>query len=108
MVRTAEISDIKIDLTEADANKAKMSWKKLECNATDNFPDFALQSEVLLFADVFENFRKFFEEKFELDPCNYYSAPNSTWDAMLKTTAADIELLSDIDMLLLCDVRKNC
>ena len=40
---------------------------------------------------------------FELDPTHYYSAPNIYWDAMLKTTEAELDLLSDIDMLLFCE-----
>ena len=38
--------------------------------------------------------------RYGLDPCHYYSAPNISWDAMLKTTKVKLDLLSDIDMLL--------
>ena len=39
---------------------------------------------------------------YELEPFLYNSAPNISRDAMLKTTAAKLDLLSDIDMLLFC------
>ena len=62
-----------------------------------------LKSDVLLLADVFEKFRNLFLKVYGLDPCHYYSAPNISWDAMLKKTQIKLELLSDIDMLLFCE-----
>ena len=62
-----------------------------------------LKSDVFLLADVFEKFRNLFLEVYGLDPCHYYSAPNISWDAMLKKTQIKLELLSDIDMLLFCE-----
>jgi len=35
---------------------------------------------------------------FDLDPCQYYTTPGLSWDAMLKTTKIELELLTDIDM----------
>ena len=37
---------------------------------------------------------------YKLDPVQFFSAPNLSWDAMLITTRVDLGLLSDIDMLL--------
>ena len=33
-----------------------------------------------------------------LDPCNYFSSPGLSWDAMLKMTKIELDLISDIDM----------
>ena len=33
-----------------------------------------------------------------LDPCNYFSSPGLSWDAMLKVTEIELDLISDIDM----------
>ena len=38
-----------------------------------------------------------------LDPAWYFSAPGLAWDATLKTTKAQLELLSDPDMLLMIE-----
>lgn len=35
---------------------------------------------------------------YNLDPCQYYTTPGLSWDAMLKTTQIEIELLTDINM----------
>ena len=58
-------------------------------------------SDVLLLADVFENFRNIFMNHYWLNPAWYFSAPGLAWDAALKITKVWLELLSDPDMLLM-------
>ena len=59
--------------------------------------------DVLLLADVFENFRDICIKIYNLDPAHYYTAPGLAWDAALKITRVELELLSDIDMLLMVE-----
>jgi len=59
--------------------------------------------DVLQLARVFENFRDVCI-KHKLDPAWYYTSPGLSWDAMLKMTGIELELLSDYDMIL---VIKN-
>ena len=33
-----------------------------------------------------------------LDPCHYFSSPGLSWDAMLKMTDIELDLISDTDM----------
>ena len=42
-----------------------------------------------------------------LDPCNYFSSPGLSWDAMLKMTKIELDLISDIDMHLLIEKRMR-
>ena len=35
---------------------------------------------------------------YDLDPANYFSSPGISWDALLKKTKINLELLTDIDM----------
>ena len=60
-------------------------------------------SDVLLLADVFENFRDICLKNYGLDPVYYYTAPGLAWDAMLKMTKINLELLSDVDKLLMVE-----
>ena len=62
-----------------------------------------VQSDTLLLADVFENFRNKCIEIYELDPAHLLSAPGLTWQACLKKTRVKLELLTDIDMLLIVE-----
>ena len=61
--------------------------------------------DVLILTDVFENFRDICIKNHNLDPAHYYTAPGLAWDAALKVTKVELELLSDMDMLLM--VKKG-
>ena len=60
-----------------------------------------VQSDTLLVADVFENFRNMWVEIYELDPAKFLSASELAWQAALKKTKLKLALSSDIDMLLM-------
>ena len=64
------------------------------------FHDLYLKSDVLLLADVFENFRKMCLKIYELDLVKFSSSPGLAWQAALKKTEVKLELLTDVDMLL--------
>ena len=49
---------------------------------------------------IFEKFIDTSLEYYGLDPCHYFSSPRLSWDAMLKITAIELELISNIDMYL--------
>ena len=49
-------------------------------------------------AEVFENFRKVCQDKYGVDPVHCYSAPGLSWDALLKKTGVELDLLTDLDM----------
>ena len=62
------------------------------------YHDLYLKSDILLLTDVFENFREACQQYYELDPAHYFTAPGLSWDAMLKKTETELELISDVDM----------
>ena len=48
--------------------------------------------------DVFEKFRNNSLKNYRLSPSHYFSAPCSRWDAMLKMTKIELEIIPDPDM----------
>ena len=58
-----------------------------------------VQSDTLLLADVFENFRKKCIKIYGLDPAHFLSAPGLALQACLKKTGVEVELLIDIDAI---------
>ena len=54
-----------------------------------------------MLADVFESFRATCLRHYKLDPAHYYTSPGLAWDACLKETAQQLELLHDYDMLMM-------
>ena len=69
----------------------------------EDYHDLYNQTDVLLLADVFENFRNICCDHYKLDPAHYFTAPGLAWDAALKVTEVKLELLSDMDMLLMVE-----
>ena len=68
-----------------------------------NYHDLYVQSDTLLLADVFNNFRDMCIKKYELDPTHFLSLPVLAWQACLKKTNIELELLTDYDMLLIVE-----
>ncbi|KYN28709.1 hypothetical protein ALC57_01875 [Trachymyrmex cornetzi] len=64
------------------------------------YSNLYLKTDILLLADIFENFRDRCIASYGLDPAHYYTLPGFTWDAMLKHTGVKFELLTDIDMVM--------
>ena len=62
-----------------------------------------VESDTLLLADVFENFRNKCIEIYELDPAHFLSASGLAWQACLKKTEVKLELLTKVDMLLMVE-----
>ena len=62
-----------------------------------------VQCGTLLLADMFENSRDKCIEIYGLDPAHFLSAPGLAWQACLKKTKVELELLTDIDMLLMVE-----
>ena len=78
-------------------------WKTWKMKTFKEYLELYNVTDVLLLADVFENFRDICLKNYGLDPVYYYTAPGLAWDAMLKMTGVNLELLSNIDMLLMIE-----
>ena len=81
----------------------KNVWKSFKMKTLKDYLKLYNISDVLLLADVFENFRDLCLKNYGLDPVYYYTAPGLAWDAMLKMTKINLELLSNVDMLLMIE-----
>ena len=73
------------------------------CTDIGEYHDLYLQTDTLLLADVFENFRNVCLDIYRLDLVCFVSAPGLAWQACLKKTEVELELLTDIDMLLMIE-----
>ena len=60
-----------------------------------------VQNNTLLLADVFENFRNVCLTIYELDPAKFISVLGLAWQAVLKKTIVEWDLLTYINMLLM-------
>ena len=78
-------------------------WNTFNMKTFKDYHELYNDSDVLLLADVFENFRDICLKIYGLDPVHYFTAPGLAWDACLKMTGINLELLSDQDMLLMIE-----
>ena len=90
-------------ISDEDYTHAQRVWETLEMKTLEDYHNLYNKLDVLLLADVFENFRDICIKNYNLDPAHYYTAPGLSWDASLKITIVKLELLSDIDMLLMVE-----
>ncbi|KYN07670.1 PREDICTED: uncharacterized protein LOC108779646 [Cyphomyrmex costatus] len=90
-------------VSESDYAHAANVWQRFSVRTLGEYSDLYLKTDVLLLADVFENFRDSCVASYDLDPAHYYTLPGFTWDAMLKHTRVKFELLTDVDMVTLIE-----
>ena len=86
-------------ISDEDYEHAQNVWKVFNMKTFRDYHKLYNIADVLQLADVFENFRNIMYETHKLDPAWYYTLPGYSWDAMLKYTKQELELLDDIDMV---------
>ncbi|CAB3992197.1 uncharacterized transposon-derived [Paramuricea clavata] len=88
------------NISDANYERAQNVWNVFDMKTMRDYHDLYLKTDVLLLADVMENFRKVCKTNYGLDPMWYYTAHGLAWDAALKLTKVELELISDPDMYL--------
>ena len=90
-------------ISDEDYTHAQNVWKTFKMKYFKDYHKLYNRVDVLLLADVFENFRNICLTNYELDPAHYYTAPGLAWDAALKVTDVSLEFFLDNDMLLMIE-----
>ena len=85
---------------EKDYAHAQKVWSHFDIKSMGEYHDLYLKTDVILLADIFENFRDVCLKNYKLDPAWYYTSPGLSWDALQKITGIKLDLLSDINMIL--------
>ena len=91
------------DIDEIDYRPDNNVSKSFKLENVGDYHDLYVKSDTLLLADVFENFRDICLKEYELDPAHFVSLPGLAWQACLKKTNIELELLTDYDMLLMVE-----
>ena len=86
---------LETDITDEDYDRARDVWTAYNCKTMKDFHDAYLTTDVLLLADVFENFRSICMQNYGLDPAHFYTTPGLSFQACLKMTGVKLDLFSD-------------
>ena len=95
------------NVTDQDYEHAINVWNKFNMKTFGDYHDIYLKSDVLLLADIFENFRDLCLSYYKLDPVHYFGTPGIAWDACLKISKQKLELITDPDMYLFVELAKR-
>jgi len=86
-------------LENADYERAQKTWTHFGMRTTQkDYHNHYLLSDVLLLADVFENFRNTITE-YNVD-CHFVTLPPLAWTLALKFTGVELDLVTDPDAYL--------
>ena len=95
------------NVSKEDYEHAINVRNKFNMKAFGDYHDIYLKSDVLLLADIFENFRKLCLNYYKLEPAHYYGTPGIAWDACLTKSKQILELIRDPDMYLFIESVKR-
>ena len=91
------------NIDDIDYRHGNNVFKKFKLKNLGEYHDLYVQSDTLLLADVFENFRNMCIKVYELDPAHFLSLLGLAWQACLKKSNVKLELLTDYDMSLMVE-----
>ncbi|XP_025420172.1 uncharacterized protein LOC112690378 [Sipha flava] len=80
-------------IVDEEYKHALTVWDHFDCKTLGEYNDLYLKIDILLLADVFQNFRDICNSTYGLDPAFYFTAPGFSFDCMLKHTGVKLKLL---------------
>ena len=84
------------NISETDYRHANNNLNLGDLGDLGDYHDLYVQSDTLLLADVFENFRKACIKTYELDPAHFISLPGLAWQACLKKNRSRIRVIDSL------------
>ena len=91
------------DIADADYRHEKRVFKNFYHKNLGDYHHLYVQSDAFLLADIFVIFRNKCIEIYGLDPPYSLSGPGLAWQASLKKTGTELELVTDADILLMVE-----
>ena len=87
------------NVDEEEYQNAQEIWNTFKIKNLQEFTQLYNKVDVLLLADIMENFRDISLKTYKLDPAWHFTTPGFAWNCMLKMTKQRLELLTDYDMI---------
>ena len=90
-----------LGISECDYDHDQRVWRAFKMKNLGNYHDLYLKTDVLLSSNVFETLRTTCLEHYTLYSTHFYTSPGLAWQACLKKTDVNLELITDPSMLLM-------
>ena len=87
-------------ISNSEYAHAQNVWDTFKCKTFKDYHNLYLKADVLLLADAWENFRESIYEMFGIDCVYSYTTPGLGWEAYLKKSGVELELLTDVDKVM--------
>ena len=88
------------DISDDDYAHAMNVWNTFNMSNLGEYHDLFVRLDTALLADVFENFRDKHIVTDKLDPVYFLTSPGLSWEACLKKTGVELELLTNENIFL--------
>jgi hypothetical protein len=86
------------ECSKEDYEHAQKVWRELSCKNFGEYHHYYLMADVVLLAEVFEEYRNKELEKWGLDPAHFVTVPSYTYKIFLKELEEPIQVLWDLSM----------
>ena len=87
-------------ISKEDYSRAQKVWKDFGLRNLGEYHDLCLETDVNLSSNVFKAFGNICLENYSFYPAHFFTSPGLAWQACLKKTGIELELLTNPDMLL--------
>ena len=81
---------------DSEYTHATRVWTAFGCRTMADYHDIYLHLDMLLLAGLSEKFHTNSLEYYSLDPVHYYTTPGLSWDAALRMSHVDLQLITDV------------
>lgn len=91
------------DIVKKEYLHYKIVWDEFKNKTLRNYSELYNVQDVLILADLFDNFRNNSLNLYGLDPAYYLTAFSLSWHAILKCTKIELYPITDYEMYLIIE-----
>ncbi len=84
-------------VSDEDYAHANLVFNSFGCKTFADYLELYQNTDVVLLAEVFLSFRRTAHKYYQLDPAHFITAAELTWNAGLKVTKIELQLLGDVN-----------
>ena len=94
-------------ISDDDYKHAENTFSTFEMDSLGSFHDYYISLDILLLADLLSAFRNMSLSYYRIDPAHCFTTPGLSWQAALRMTGVELELIDnpDIHQLIEAGVR---